>query len=123
MQMLPQDQWGNVVKHYSDLYPNNQNFTDQLRGLESARTATPNDPACDFFSGMSTVISGYPTQAIAEFDKGIALRPQDRGAVTMRNLFAAQAGVPAMPLPALPATPASARKSAAQSGPTIRPTT
>jgi hypothetical protein len=106
MQMLPQDQWGNVVKHYTDLYPNNQNFTDQLRGLETARTANPNDPAMRFLLGYEYGYLGYPTQAIAEFDKGIALRPQDRGAVTMRNLFAAQSGVPALPLPAAPATPA-----------------
>jgi len=120
--MLPHDQWGNVVKHYTDLYPNNQNFTDQLRGLETARTATPNDPAMRFLLGYEYGYLGYPTQAIAEFDKGIALRPQDRGAVTMRNLFAVQAGVAALPLPAAPATPATPGNPAAQPVPANRPT-
>ena len=118
MQMLPQDQWGNVVKHYTDLYPNNQDFTDQLRGLETARTANPNDPALRFLLGYQYGYLGYPTQAIAEFDKGIALRPQDRGAVTMRNLFAVQANVPALPLPALPRRPARP-----ELRPSARPTT
>ncbi len=122
MQMLPQDQWGNVVKHYTDLYPNNQNFTDQLRALESARTATPNDPAMRFLLGYEYGYLGYATQAIAEFDKGIALRPQDRGAVTMRNLFAVQAGVAALPLPIVPTTPSGSGNPTSQPGPTIRPT-
>jgi tetratricopeptide (TPR) repeat protein len=123
MQMLPQDQWGNVVKHYTDLYPNIQDFTDQLRKLESARTASPNDPGTRFLLGYEYGYLGFPTQAITEFDKGIALRPQDRGAVTMRNLFAVQAGVAALPLPAEPTAPTAPASPAAQPAPTIRPTT
>ena len=103
--MLPEDQWGNVVKNFADLYPNNQDFTNQIRALESARTTNPNDPALRFLLGYEYGYLGYPTQAIAEFDKGISLRPQDRGAVVMRNLFAAQSGVPALPLPTVPTPP------------------
>jgi tetratricopeptide (TPR) repeat protein len=106
MQMLPEDQWGNVIKHYTDLYPNNKAYTEQLRALETARTANPNDPALRFLLGYQYGYLGYPTQAIKEFDKAINLRPQDRGAVVMRNLFAEKAGVAALPLPPLPTSTA-----------------
>jgi tetratricopeptide (TPR) repeat protein len=105
MQMLPPDQWGNVLKHYAELYPTGTAFTDQLRGLEAARTARPDDPAIRFLLGYEYGYLGYAKQAVAELDKGIALQPKDRGAVMMRNQFAAAAGVPEMPLPALPAAP------------------
>jgi tetratricopeptide (TPR) repeat protein len=105
MQMLPQEQWGNVLKHFADLYPNNQAFTDQLRALEKSRKTNPNDPATRFLLGYEYGYLGYPKQAVAELDKAIGLRPQDRGAVVMRNQFAAQAGLPALPVPKLPATP------------------
>jgi tetratricopeptide (TPR) repeat protein len=105
MQMLPQEQWGNVLKHFADLYPNNQAFTDQLRALEKSRKTNPNDPATRFLLGYEYGYLGYPKQAVAELDKAIALRPQDRGAVVMRNQFAALAGLPAMPVPKPPATP------------------
>ena len=35
MQMLPESEWGNVVKNYTQIYPNIQNYTDQLKALEA----------------------------------------------------------------------------------------
>ena len=61
MQMLPEAQWGVVVKNYTDLYPNIQNYTDQLRKLEDARTSNASDPALRFLLGYHYGYLGYPT--------------------------------------------------------------
>ena len=37
MQMLPENEWGNVVKNYTQLYGNIQNYTNELKALETAR--------------------------------------------------------------------------------------
>ena len=103
MQMLPQDQWGNVIRNYTELYSGNTAFTDQLRKLEAARNANPNDSAVHFLLGYEYGYLGYAKDAIKEFDKSITLRPQDRGAVLLRNQFAEKAGVAVIPVPALPA--------------------
>ena len=45
MQMLPDTEWGNVVKHYTEIYPNIELYTTQLKALEKARDAKPDDGA------------------------------------------------------------------------------
>jgi tetratricopeptide (TPR) repeat protein len=71
------DQWGVVVKNYTDLYPNVQNFTDQLRALEKARNDKPTDPALRFLLGFQYNYLGFPTQAVRELEKTVELAPQD----------------------------------------------
>ena len=105
MQALPQDQWGTVVKNYTDLYPNIQNYTDQLRALENARTSSPSDPGLRFLLGYHYGYLGYPTQAVKELDKALTLAPKDIGTQVLRNVFAAQAGMPAIPVTPPPAAP------------------
>ncbi len=108
MQMLPQSQWNTVVANYRELYPNIQNYTDQLRVLEKARTDKPNDPGLRFLLGYHYGYLGYPKEAVTELDKGIAIQPKDQLAVELRNVFAEKAGMPAIPsaTPTNPATPA-----------------
>jgi tetratricopeptide (TPR) repeat protein len=105
-QLLPEDQWGNVVKNYPELYPNIQNYTNQLRILESASESDAANPALRFLLGYHYGYLGYPRQAVGELDQVIHLQRQDMGAVRLRNMFAAQLGLPATPLPALPIAPA-----------------
>ena len=69
MSMLPPDQWGVVVKNYTDLYPVVQNYTDQLRALEKARNEKPSDPALRFLLGFHYYYLGYPAQATRELEK------------------------------------------------------
>ncbi len=95
MQWLPENEWGNVVKNYSQLYSNVQNYTDQLRALERARNAKPDDPAMRFLLGYHYGYLGYPKQAVAEFDKALDLQPKDLGSQKLRDIFAVQAGIPA----------------------------
>ncbi len=98
MQMLPQDKWGAVVQNYRELYPNIQNYTNQLRSLESARTSNPNDAGLRFLVGYHYGYLGYPAQAVKELDRAVALQPKDIGAQVLRNLFAAKAGILAIPI-------------------------
>ena len=48
---------------------------------------------------------GYPKEAVRELDKSKKLQPQNIGAIQLHNVFAAQAGVPVLPLPAMPSGP------------------
>jgi tetratricopeptide (TPR) repeat protein len=102
MQMLPENEWGNVVKNYTQLYPNIQNYTDQLKSLEQARDAKPDDPALRFLLGYHFGYLGYPKQATRELDKALDLQPQDLGSQKLRDLFAVQASLPARAHPAAP---------------------
>jgi tetratricopeptide (TPR) repeat protein len=97
MQMLPEGDWGNVVKNYDQIYPNFQNYTDQVKTLEKARKTHPDDPAMRFLLGYHFGYLGYPKQAVRELDKALDLQPRDLGAQKLRDLFAAQAGLPARP--------------------------
>ena len=45
MVMLPPDQWGVVVKNYTELYPKVAEYTKQLRALETAVKEQPDSPA------------------------------------------------------------------------------
>jgi tetratricopeptide (TPR) repeat protein len=95
MQSLPENEWGNVIKNYPQLYPNVQNYTDQLKALENARNAKPDDPAMRFLLGYHYGYLGYPKQAVVEFDKALDLQPKDLGSQKLRDIFAVQAGMPA----------------------------
>jgi hypothetical protein len=101
MQALPEDKWGVVVTNYSQLYGNVQDYTDQLRALEKARDAKPDNPAIRFLLGFHFGYLGYPKQAVRELDKAMTLAPKDLGSRKIREIFAAK--MPdAPPPPALP---------------------
>ncbi len=84
-----------MVKNYTQLYPNVQNHTDQLKALERARTAKPDDAAMRFLLGYHFGYLGYPKQAVVEFDKALDLQPKNLGSQKLRDIFALQAGMPA----------------------------
>jgi tetratricopeptide (TPR) repeat protein len=102
VQLLPQDQWGTVAKNYTNYYPNIEDYTTQLRALETAsRTATQPNPALNLLLGYHYGFLGHPRQAIAELDTALDARSQDAAAQKLRDLFASSAGIPARtPAPA-----------------------
>lgn len=102
MQMLPEAEWGNVVKNYTELYPNIQKYTDQIRAAEKARDEKPDDNAVRFLLGYHFGYLNYPKQAVRELDKALDIEPQDVGAQKLRDIFALQAGIPARPPAAAP---------------------
>ncbi len=97
MGLLPQDQWGVVVKNYRDLYPSGQAFTDQLRSLEKARNDKPENPAVRFLLGFQYYYLGYPSQAAHELQKCLELAPQDEVAKTLMDLIRGVSTPPATP--------------------------
>jgi tetratricopeptide (TPR) repeat protein len=99
MQMLPQDKWGVVISNYAQLYGNVQDYTNQVRALEKARTAQPDSPALRFLLGFHFGYLGYPKHAVGELDVGMTLLPGDFAARTLRDIFAAK-WPQAPPLPA-----------------------
>lgn len=107
LQILPQNEWGHVVKDYSHLYANVQHYKDQLKALEDARNAKPDDPAMRLVLGYQFGYLGHPKHAVAELDKALELQPKESPSPAMgpqklvarelRDLFATQAGLPARP--------------------------
>jgi Tfp pilus assembly protein PilF len=94
MQLLDQDQWGNVVRNYPQLYPDIGRYTNQLRELENARDATPSDPALRFLLGYHFGYLGYPRQAARELDKALELEPKDLGSQRLREVLLQEAHNP-----------------------------
>jgi tetratricopeptide (TPR) repeat protein len=99
MNQLPESQWGGVVSNYTQLYGNPQDFTNQLKSLENARTASPDSPALRFLLGYEYGYLNYPQQASRELDKAIQLNPRDPFAASLRNEFGAKIGLANVPLP------------------------
>jgi tetratricopeptide (TPR) repeat protein len=112
MQLLPENEWGTIGKNYSQLYGNIGDYTAQLKALEKARDAKPDDPALRFLLGYHFGSLNYPNQAVRELDKALDLEPKDLGAQKLRDVYARQGGLPARPAanpdaaPAGPAAPA-----------------
>ena len=90
MQMLPEDQWGVVVKNYTELYPKVGEYTNQLRALEKAVKETPDSPALRFLVGYHYGYLGYPQDAIKQLDKAKTLAPQDEMAKRLYEQFQAK---------------------------------
>jgi tetratricopeptide (TPR) repeat protein len=94
MHSLPQRDWGSVVRNYRNIYANIQDDTDQLRKLEAARTAQPDEVKLRFLLGYHFGFLGHPRQAVTELDKALALQPNDASAKQLRDVFAAQVKLP-----------------------------
>jgi hypothetical protein len=99
MNHLPESQWGGVVSNHAQLYGNNQDFTNQLKALENARTAQPDSPALRFLLGYEYGYLNYPQQAATELDKAIQLNSKDPYAATLRNEFGAKIGLASVAVP------------------------
>lgn len=121
MQMLPESEWGNVVKNYTQLYGNIEDYTNQVRAAEKVRDAQANDTAVRFLLGYHFGYLNYPKQAVRELDAALAIEPRDVGAEKLRDLFAVQAGIPARPHTAQPADGQPAGAAPAPVGPQLGP--
>lgn len=86
MLLLPQDRWGVVVENFTDLYGPGDDYTKQLRSLESARDKQPADPAIRFLLGYQYAYLGYSANALAELNKAVELAPKDELSVKLRDL-------------------------------------
>jgi tetratricopeptide (TPR) repeat protein len=85
MSQLPKDKWGVVVANSRELYGNYQDYTNQLRTLEAAARAKPNDPAMRFLLGYHYAYLGYPQQALDQLNKVLSIAPNDEGTKQLRD--------------------------------------
>jgi hypothetical protein len=100
MVLLPQEQWGVVVKNYKELYPNNAVYTEQLRAAEKARNDKPDDPALRVLLGFQFDYLGYPTQAAREVEKAVQLLPKDEFARKLLDSIGGTTTPSTLPAPA-----------------------
>jgi hypothetical protein len=101
MRLLPEDQWGVVVSHYTELYRSNQDYTDQLRALEAARAKTDGDSAAvHFLLGYHYGYLGYPKDAVRELQKTLTAVSQDSLADRLSKIMAAKLAPVQAPAPA-----------------------
>jgi tetratricopeptide (TPR) repeat protein len=87
IERLPASKWGEVIKNYSELYHDNQEYTDQLRVLEKRRRAN-DSPMLRFLLGYHYGYLGYPKEAVRELDKALEMAPEDELARKLRAEFA-----------------------------------
>ncbi|HQU45469.1 MAG TPA: tetratricopeptide repeat protein, partial [Pirellulales bacterium] len=93
MLLLSEDQWGVVVGNYRELYGKVGDYTAQLRALEKAVKAAPDDAGTRFLLGYHYGFLGYPQQAVKQLDKTLQIQPDDQLAKKLREQF--QAKLPA----------------------------
>ena len=82
--LLPASKWGEVIKNYSELYRDNQEYTDQLRVLEKRRRAN-DSPMLRFLLGYHYGYLGYPKEAVRELDKALEMASKDELARKLRR--------------------------------------
>ena len=95
MQLLPDSEWGTVIKKRDDIYGNPDHYNSQLKALEEARDTKPDDPALHFLLGFHYGAIGQPKQAVEALDKTIQLQPLDEGAKKLREVVSAAGTRPA----------------------------
>jgi tetratricopeptide (TPR) repeat protein len=89
MQLLPEDQWGVVVKNFRELYGRQGDYTTQLRALEKDVKTNADNPATRFLLGFHYGYLGYPSHAVKQLDKTLTLAPADPIAKKLREAMAA----------------------------------
>ncbi|MGD9648180.1 MAG: hypothetical protein AB7U73_20890 [Pirellulales bacterium] len=94
MTLLPQDEWGQVVRNYKRLYTRNRTFTTQLRALELARKENPDNAAIRFLLGFQYLYLGFPQQAHKQLQVANELAPDDLLARDLAVAAAVAGGIP-----------------------------
>jgi tetratricopeptide (TPR) repeat protein len=108
MSLLPQDEWGMVVGNYAGLYRGNQEYTVQLRALETASKNKKTDSAAvRFLLGYPYAYLGYPQDGARELEKMLTMEPKDELAKKMSDevLAMPEGGQPAAETASRPGTP------------------
>lgn len=79
-----------MVQNYTQLYGNIGDFTNELKALEAAVKAKPDDPALRFLLGFQYGYLNYPKQAVDELGKAVELEGRDPAARKLHDVFAAK---------------------------------
>lgn len=73
----------------SGLYGNVNDYTKQLRALESYVDSNPNDPAGHFVLGYQYLTCGYKDAAIKQYQQALKLNPKDTVSADMLKMLGA----------------------------------
>jgi tetratricopeptide (TPR) repeat protein len=99
-----------VISHYTELYGDTKEYTQQLRALEKSVKEKPDDPALRFLAGFHYAYLGFTQQAIDQLDTALKLAPRDEMARQLRDDLRgkhAKTSVPPVPpAPGVPSGPA-----------------
>lgn len=90
LQILPKEQWGEVIANFRELYGKPLEYTDHIRALEKAIKEQPQDPALRFLAGYHYMYLGYPKQALDQLDRGLKVAPRDLVAKKLRDEVASK---------------------------------
>jgi tetratricopeptide (TPR) repeat protein len=85
MHHLPIAQWGDVVGHYTRLYGDPHDYTNQLRALEEAIRLNTEDPALRFVAGFEFGYLGFLEQSIVQLDEAMLLVSHDEMTDLLHN--------------------------------------
>jgi tetratricopeptide (TPR) repeat protein len=84
--VLPEEKWQSEASSTMTLYMNPQDYNDQLKGLEGAVKATPDDAALRFELAFQYAFSNRRGEAVRELDKLLQIAPQDQIGRRLRDL-------------------------------------
>ena len=104
MRILPKEHWGAVINRYHDLYGNQQDYTKQLRALEKAVSAKPNDAGLRFLAGYHYGYLGFYKQSMEQLERVMQIEPRDEVAKQLleeiKGKFRGNDSLPPAPTPA-----------------------
>lgn len=86
--LIPEQEWGILVKNYRDYYGKIGDYTEQLRALEAAVKENPTNPAQRFLLGYHYGFLGFPEQAARELGQAVELTQTDLLALRLLGIFA-----------------------------------
>ena len=104
MRNLPKEHWGAVINRYHDLYGNQKDYTKQLRALEKAFNAKPNDPGLRFLAGYHYGYLGFYKQSMEQLERVLQIEARDEVAKQLleeiKGKFRRNDSQPPAPMPA-----------------------
>jgi Tfp pilus assembly protein PilF len=110
MRQLTKERWGVVISHYTELYRDTKDYTQQLRALERAMKEKPDEPALRFLAGFHYAYLGFTQQAVEQLERALKLAPRDEMARQLRDDLHSKLAKPSVPpvppAPGIPTGPA-----------------
>jgi tetratricopeptide (TPR) repeat protein len=97
MRQLSADRWGVVINHYTELYGDTKDYTQQLRALEKAVKEKPDAPALRFLAGFHYAYLGFTQQALDQLERALKLAPRDEMARQLCDDLRARLAKPSIP--------------------------
>jgi tetratricopeptide (TPR) repeat protein len=106
MRQLTRERWGVVISHYTELYGDTKDYTQQLRALERSIKEKPDEPALRFLAGFHYAYLGFTQQAAEQLERALKLAPRDEMARQLRDDLHSKLAKPSVPpVPPAPGVP------------------